>query len=71
MIEAGDKLRFRQGDVILTGLAAGPEEAGQVTVETLEDPPRTFVRSAGEVVVIGSESVFVRGAGLGPASTVF
>jgi hypothetical protein len=59
-IEAGDKLRFRGDEPpsILTGLAAGPEEDGRVTIETLEDPPRTFVRGAAEVVVIGAESVF-------------
>ena len=52
MITAGTKLRFRDGDggIVTVG--------GQVTIETLEDPPRRFTRSEHEVVVIGDESVF-------------
>jgi hypothetical protein len=58
MITAGTKLRFRDGDGgIVTGLA-GASVGGQVTIETLEDPPRRFTRSEHEVVVIGDESVF-------------
>lgn len=52
----GDKVRFRDDDpgVILTGLVTG-DDGATVTIETLEDPPRTFTRPAGQVVVIGSE----------------
>lgn len=58
-IGAGTKLRFRgEDDGILTGLADGPPDAGNVTITTLEDPPRTFTRPERQVVVIGDESVF-------------
>jgi hypothetical protein len=59
-IGRGTKLRFRGDEpgTILTGLATGPVAGGAVTIETLEDPPRTFTRPESGVVVIGDESVF-------------
>lgn len=58
MIGKGTKLRFRDGSAVVTGLATGAPRGRVVTIETLEDPPRTFTRDEGDVVVIGDESVF-------------
>jgi hypothetical protein len=66
VIRAGTKLRFRGDDNgTLTGLASRPPTDGQVVIETLEDPPRTFTRTEGEVVVIGDEAVWVTCEGCG------